>query len=80
MNTTPSTSDATPTISVTVPGMTCGHCKAAVTDEVSALADVTAVDVDLDTKIVTISVTDADREGLMADIVAAIDEAGFAVA
>ena len=80
MTTIPTSTGSTPTISVTVPGMTCGHCKAAVTDEVGALADVTAVDVDLDTKIVTISVTDADREGLMADIVAAIDEAGFAVA
>jgi copper chaperone CopZ len=68
------------TITVTVPGMTCGHCKAAVTDEVSTVAGVTAVDVDLDSKIVTISVADADRAGLMDEIKAAIDEAGFAVA
>jgi copper chaperone len=80
MSVSPTSSDSAPTIIVKVPGMTCGHCKSAVTEEVSALADVTAVDVDLDTKIVTISVTDADREGLLADIVAAIDEAGFAVA
>lgn len=32
---------------VTVTGMTCGHCVAAVTEELSALPDVTAVDVDL---------------------------------
>lgn len=68
------------TLTVTVPGMTCGHCKASVTDEVSAVDGVTAVDVDLDTKVVTISVTNAERAGLMDDIVAAIDEAGFAVA
>ena len=68
------------TITVTVPGMTCGHCKAAVTEEVSTVGGVTDVAVDLDTKVVTISVTDADRAGLMDEIVAAIDEAGFAVA
>ena len=42
------------TITLTVPGMTCGHCKAAVTGEVTKVAGVTAVDVDLDTKLVTI--------------------------
>ena len=68
------------TLTVTVPGMTCGHCKAAVTDEVSTIEGVTAVDVDLDSKVVTIHVTDADRAGLMDEIVAAVDEAGFAVA
>jgi copper chaperone CopZ len=68
------------TLTVTVPGMTCGHCKAAVTDEVSAVEGVTAVDVDLDSKVVTIHVTNADRVGLMDEIVAAVDEAGFAVA
>ena len=68
------------TITVTVPGMTCVHCKAAVTEEVSTVGGVTDVAVDLDTKVVTISVTDADRAGLMDEIVAAIDEAGFAVA
>ena len=36
------------TITVTVPGMTCGHCKAAVTEEVSTVGGVTDVAVDLD--------------------------------
>ena len=59
----------------TVPGMTCGHCEAAVTSEVSALAGVTEVAVDLTTKLVTVR-----GEGLNQElIIAAIDEAGFEV-
>ena len=61
------------TITLTVPGMTCGHCKAAVTGEVTKVAGVTAVDVDLDTKLVTIQGVDLDEAALRA----AIDEAGF---
>jgi copper chaperone CopZ len=60
----------------TVPGMTCGHCEAAVTAEVSAVAGVTDVAVDLDTKVVTVTGAALDD----AAIIAAIDEAGFEVA
>ena len=60
---------------LSVPGMTCGHCEAAVTTEVSALDGVSAVLVDLDAKPVTVTGTSLDRER----IVAAIDEAGFDV-
>ena len=59
-----------------VPGMSCGHCKAAVTAEVSAVAGVSRVDVDLDTKLVTVHGTDVSRDA----VVAAIDEAGYSVA
>jgi copper chaperone CopZ len=60
----------------TVPGMTCGHCEAAVKGEVGKVAGVSDVAVDLDTKLVTVS-----GDGLeTAAIVAAIDEAGFEVA
>ncbi len=63
------------TMTFTVPGMTCGHCEAAVTSEVSALAGVTEVAVDLTTKLVTVR-----GEGLNQElIIAAIDEAGFEV-
>jgi copper chaperone CopZ len=55
--------------------MTCGHCEAAVTTEVSTLDGVSAVLVDLDAKTVTVTGTSLDRER----IVAAIDEAGFDV-
>lgn len=57
-----------------VPGMTCGHCTKAVTDEVSKIDGVTAVDIDLDTKQVTVNATaDIAWDAL----VAAVDEAGF---
>lgn len=58
-----------------VPDMTCGHCEAAVTAEVGALEGVASVQVDLDTKMVTVAGSGLDR----ALIVAAIDEAGFDV-
>ena len=64
------------TMVLTVPGMTCGHCEAAVKEEVGALVGVTDVAVDLETKLVTVSGDPLDRDG----IVAAIDEAGFDVA
>lgn len=58
-----------------VPAMTCGHCEAAVTAEVGALDGVSDVTVDLETKVVTVTGVDLDREA----VVAAIDEAGFDV-
>ena len=61
---------------LTVPGMTCGHCEAAVKGEVTKVAGVTGVAVDLTTKLVTVSGDGIDR----AAVVAAIDEAGFEVA
>ena len=64
------------TVSFTVPGMTCGHCEAAVKGEVGKVTGVAGVDVDLTTKLVTVAGTDLDAEA----IVAAIDEAGFEVA
>ena len=61
------------TVSYRVPGMHCGHCKAAVTDEVSAVEGVEAVDVDLETKLVVVH-----GDGLEdAKLRAAISEAGY---
>ena len=57
-----------------VPGMTCGHCTKAVTDEVSKIDGVTKVDIDLDTKTVVVTATDAPSWDAL---VAAVDEAGF---
>ena len=54
-------------------GMTCDHCKIAVTGEVSKVDGVSAVDVDLDTKLVQVHGSDVDP----AAVVAAIDEAGY---
>ena len=56
-----------------VPGMHCGHCKAAVTRELEGVSGVEAVDVDLETKLVTVRGDTLDD----ATLVAAIDEAGY---
>jgi copper chaperone len=57
-----------------VPGMTCGHCKQAVTTEVGKIAGVSSIDVDLDTKKVTVT---SSEPLAWSDLVSAIDEAGF---
>lgn len=64
------------TLTLSVPGMTCGHCEASVKKEVGALAGIADVTVDLDSKDVVVTGTQLDRDA----IVAAIDEAGFDVA
>jgi copper chaperone len=63
-------------LTYTVPAMHCGHCKAAVSEEVGAVAGVESVDVDLDTKLVVV------RGGALDDaaIRAAIEEAGYEAA
>ena len=65
------------TSTITVVGMTCGHCVNAVTEEVSAIDGVTHVDVDLESGRVTIE-SDAPLDA--AAIEAAVDEAGYSVA
>jgi copper chaperone CopZ len=64
------------TVTYTVPGMSCEHCRAAVTEEVSAVAGVDGVDVDLDAKLVTIRGTNLDDARLRD----AIEEAGYEAA
>jgi len=61
----------------TVNGMTCGHCVAAVTDEVSKLDHVQHVDVDLASGAVTV-VSDGPIDPIQ--FAAAVDEAGYEVA
>ena len=59
----------------TVTGMTCGHCKASVAEEVGKVAGVTGVNVDLATGLVTV-----DGSGFTDGQVAeAVDEAGYQV-
>jgi copper ion binding protein len=59
----------------TVHGMTCGHCVASVTEEVSAISGVDAVTVDLDTGRLVVS-----GDGFSdADISDAVAEAGYEV-
>ena len=63
----------TETFTYSVPGVSCGHCQAAITAEVTGVDGVDSVDVDLDTKLVRISGENLDDAAL----VAAIDEAGY---
>ena len=63
----------TASTTVTVTGMSCAHCRVAVTEEISAIEGVESVDVDLATGRVTVT---ADRSVDRADIAAAVDEAG----
>ncbi|MDN5795902.1 MAG: heavy-metal-associated domain-containing protein [Intrasporangium sp.] len=58
----------------TVTGMTCAHCRRAVTQEIGAVAGVESVTVDLPSGTVTVATTrPVDR----ADIADAVHEAGY---
>ena len=62
-----------------VAGMTCAHCVAAVTEEVSALPGVQSIDIDLaDEGPSRVTVTSASPL-LVDDVRAAVDEAGYAL-
>jgi copper chaperone CopZ len=64
------------TLTFSVPGMTCGHCVAAVRGELEKVGGVTGASVDLDTKTVVVTGTALDKAALDA----AVDEAGFETA
>ena len=64
------------TITYTVPGMSCGHCERAVTEELEKVEGVEGVEVDLETKLVTVTGASLDDAVLRA----AIDEAGYEAA
>jgi copper chaperone len=64
------------TLTYSVPDVSCAHCQAAITSEVSTVTGVESVEVDLDAKTVTITGEPLDEQA----IVAAIDEAGYEVA
>ncbi|MBP0456090.1 heavy-metal-associated domain-containing protein [Streptomyces montanisoli] len=57
-----------------VSGMSCGHCKTAITQAVGDLAAVRAVDVDVDAGRVTVTTDGAPDESVIAK---AVDEAGY---
>ena len=59
----------------TVQGMTCDHCKLSVTEEVSEVEGVTAVEVDLPTGKLTVRGAGIDDDAIRA----AVDEAGYEV-
>ena len=66
----------TDTLTYSVPGVSCGHCRTAITEEVEQLPGVSGVDVDLEAKRVTVTGTGIDDGALRA----AIDEAGYEIA
>jgi copper chaperone len=63
-------------ITYTVNGMSCGHCKAAVEQEVGQVAGVESVNADVDSKLVVVRGEGLDDAALRA----AIDEAGYEAA
>ena len=58
-----------------VPGISCGHCKAAIEGELAPLDGVESALVDIDAKTVTVM-----GEITEVDVRAAVDEAGYEVA
>jgi copper chaperone len=65
------------TVSITVTGMTCGHCATSVREEVGSIPGVTAVDVDLPSGKVTI---DSEQRVEPEAIKGAVEEAGYELA
>lgn len=58
-----------------VPGISCGHCKAAIEGELAPLDGVESALVDIDAKTVTVTGDIAE-----VDVRSAVDEAGYEVA
>ena len=64
------------TVTYSVPAIPCAHCAMSIREEVSEVEGVEDVDVDLDTKVVTIQGSSLDDAALRA----AIEEAGYEAA
>ena len=58
-----------------VPGISCGHCKAAIEEEVGQLDGITEVNVDVDSRKVTVT-GEVDDDAIHT----AVEEAGYEVA
>jgi copper chaperone len=68
------------TTTILVDGMTCGHCVTAVTEELGQLPGVTSVAVDLHAGGTTPVTVGSDTPLDPAQLAAAVDEAGYALA
>ena len=66
----------TETLTYSVPAIHCAHCGMSIREEVSEVEGVESVDVDLETKVVTIRGSELSDEKLRA----AIEEAGYQAA
>jgi copper chaperone len=67
------TNTETNVLTLVVEGMSCDHCRIAITDEVSRVSGVESVEIDLDAKRVRVDGTDVDESA----VVDAVDEAGY---
>ena len=63
-------------LTYSVPGMSCGHCRAAISGEVGGVPGVGYVEVDLDARRVTVTGDGIDDTAVRA----AIEEAGYDIA
>jgi copper chaperone len=63
----------TDVLTLVVEGISCDHCRVAITDEVSAVSGVDSVEVDLDAKLVRVGGTNVDESA----VIDAVDEAGY---
>lgn len=61
------------TLTYSVPGISCEHCRSAITSEVGAVSGVDSVAVDLESKVVTVSGAGVED----AAVRDAIDDAGY---
>jgi copper chaperone len=68
------------TATIQVTGMTCQHCVNAVTEEVTALDSVTRVEIELRPEAVSLVTVTSDAPLDLANVVAAVDEAGYELA
>ena len=64
------------TVTYSVPAIHCAHCAMSIREEISEVEGVEGIDVDLDSKVVTVSGRELDDATLRA----AIEEAGYAAA
>lgn len=62
---------------IKVSGMTCGHCVSAVTEELSSIAGVSSVAVELIPGEVSVVTVTSEGELAVEAVAAAIDEAGY---
>ncbi|HAM21845.1 MAG TPA: heavy metal transporter [Actinobacteria bacterium] len=62
---------------IKVSGMTCGHCVSAVTEELSSIAGVSSVAVELVPGEVSVVTVTSEGELAVEAVAAAIDEAGY---
>ena len=64
---------------LTVPGMTCGHCVSAVSEELESLAGVEEIDIDLNAGGVSTVTITSTQELSPSEIGEAVAEAGYLV-